>query len=99
MIPRLIKCSKSRSFFLFGGRATGKSVYLQKQWIKQFKPGEVFWIDLLQPDRERELSLRPSRLIEEWEALKPRPRFVVIDEIQKIPKLLDVIHHLIQKKG
>ena len=99
MIPRLIKCSKSRSFFLFGGRATGKSVYLQKQWIKQFKPGEVFWIDLLQPDRERELSLRPSRLVEEWEALNPRPRFVVIDEIQKIPKLLDVIHHLIQRRG
>ncbi len=99
MIPRLIKCSKNKSFFLFGGRATGKSVYLQKQWIKQFKSGEVLWIDLLRPEKERELSLNPSRLMEEIEALKPVPKFVVIDEIQKIPKLLDVAHYLIQKKG
>ncbi len=99
MIKRLIQCSKSKSFFLFGGRAVGKSVYLQKQWSRSFSKNSVLWIDLLQPETERELSLRPSRLSEQISALKKQPQFVVIDEVQKVPKLLDVVHQLIQKQG
>ena len=99
MIPRLIKCPKTKSFFLFGGRATGKSSYLQKQWSKLFKKDDLFWIDLLEPEKERELNLRPFRLVEQIEALKTKPKFIVIDEIQKAPKLLDVAHYLIQKKN
>ena len=99
MIQRLVKCSKTKSFFLFGGRSTGKSSYLQKQWSKFFKKDEFFWIDLLEPEKEREFNLRPSQLVEQIEALNKKPKFIVIDEIQKAPKLLDVAHHLIQKKG
>lgn len=99
MIPRLIKCSKTKSFFLFGGRSTGKSSYLQKQWSKTFNKNDLFWIDLLEPEKEREFNLRPSQLVEQIEALKKKPKFIVIDEIQKVPKLLDVAHHLIQKKN
>ncbi|MDE0519007.1 MAG: AAA family ATPase [Bdellovibrionales bacterium] len=99
MIPRLIKCSKTKSFFLFGGRATGKSSYLQKQWSQSFKKDELLWIDLLEPEKEREFNLRPSQLAEQIEALKKKPKFIVIDEIQKAPKLLDVAHQLIQKKN
>ena len=99
MIPRLIKCSKIKSFFLFGGRATGKSSYLQKQWSQLFKKNNLFWIDLLEPEKEREFNLRPFRLKEQIEALKKKPKFIVIDEIQKAPKLLDVVHYLIQKRG
>ena len=99
MIPRLVKCSKTKSFFLFGGRATGKSSYLQKQWSKVFNKNELFWIDLLEPEKEREFNLRPSRLTEQIEALKRKPKFIVIDEIQKAPKLLDIAHYLIQKKN
>ena len=99
MIQRLVNCSKTKSFFLFGGRATGKSMYLQKQWSKRFKKNEVLWIDLLEPEVERKLNLRPSLLVEQIDALKTKPKFVVIDEVQKAPKLLDVAHHLIQKKN
>ena len=72
MIPRLVKCSKTKSFFLFGGRATGKSSYLQKQWSKLFKKDDLFWIDLLEPEKEREFNLRPSQLVEQIEALKKK---------------------------
>ena len=99
MIQRLIQCSKTKSFFLFGGRATGKSVYLQKQWSQLFNKNDLLWIDLLDPEKERELNLRPSLLQEQIMALKKKPRFIVIDEVQKAPKLLDVVHYLIQKKG
>ncbi len=99
MIQRLLKCSKTKSFFLFGGRATGKSVYLQKQWSLKFKKNEILYIDLLTPEIERDLSLRPSQLIEHIESLKTPPKFIVIDEIQKVPKLLNVAHQLIQKKN
>ena len=51
MIQRLIKCSTVHSFFLFGARATGKSMYLQGQWSKKFKKNEILWIDLLEPER------------------------------------------------
>ena len=98
MIQRLIKCSKIKSFFLFGARAVGKSMYLQNQWSRQFKKTEILWIDLLEPEVERELSLRPSRLKEQIEAFKIPPKFIIIDEIQKIPKLLDVVHQLIQRR-
>ena len=97
MIPRLINCSKTKSFFLFGGRATGKSCYLLKQWSKQFRKSDLFWIDLLEPEKEREFNLRPFRLTEQISALKKKPKFVVIDEVQKAPQLLDVAHYLIQK--
>ena len=99
MIQRLVKCSKTKSFFLFGGRATGKSCYLQKQWSRLFKRGDLFWIDLLEPEKERELNLRPFQLAEQVKALEKKPKFIVIDEIQKAPKLLDVVHYLIQKKN
>ena len=99
MFPRLLKCSKNKSFFLFGARATGKSSYLESFWSKSFRgKHSLLWIDLLEPERERTLSLNPSALEQEIDALKAKPRFVVIDEIQKIPKLLDVVHRLIAKK-
>ena len=99
MFPRLLKCSKNKSFFLFGARATGKSSYLESFWSRSFRgKHSLLWIDLLEPERERTLSLNPSALEQEIEALKEKPRFVVIDEIQKVPKLLDVVHRLIAKK-
>ena len=99
MIQRLLKCSKTKSFFLFGGRATGKSSYLEKQWSQSFKKEELLWIDLLDPEKEKEFNLRPSSLKEQIEALRKKPKFIIIDEVQKAPKLLDVVHYLIQKKN
>lgn len=94
-----MNCSKTKSFFLFGGRAAGKSSYLEKQWSQPFKKEELLWIDLLDPEKEKEFNLRPSSLKEQIEALKKKPKFIIIDEVQKAPKLLDVAHYLIQKKN
>lgn len=78
------------SFFLFGPRGTGKSTWLKKVFPK------AFWIDLLEPELFRFYSAGPERL---KEILKERSeKIIVIDEIQKVPGLLDVIHSLIEKK-
>ena len=74
IFPRLIKCSKGHSFFLFGARATGKSFYLSRQWAKGKKEGDLFWVDLLRPEVEREYQLRPSTLEKQIEALPKKTK-------------------------
>jgi predicted AAA+ superfamily ATPase len=91
MIQRLSKLSKSQSFFLFGARGTGKSTLLHS-WKKGLN---CKYIDLLEPNIESELALNPERLLEYW--LPNKTDWIVIDEIQKIPKLLDVVHYGIEK--
>ncbi|MFA6033389.1 MAG: DUF4143 domain-containing protein [Myxococcota bacterium] len=90
-IPRLLKLPE-RSFFLFGPRGTGKST-----WLKAALP-DAFRFDLLQHSIYMELSINPSRL----EALvgnAPGGTWVVLDEIQKAPHLLDEVHRLIESRG
>jgi predicted AAA+ superfamily ATPase len=77
------------SFFLLGPRGTGKST-----WLRERFPDAV-WIDLLMPEEHREYAARPERLRERL-AASPRAEVVVIDEIQKVPELLDVVHGLIE---
>lgn len=77
------------SFFLFGPRGTGKST-----WLLEALP-EALYIDLLQPDRYRELTSRPERLRELVYA-ETIERPVIIDEIQRVPELLTVVHALIE---
>ncbi|MEK6715357.1 MAG: AAA family ATPase [Candidatus Omnitrophota bacterium] len=90
LIPRLFIPPK-QSFFLFGPRGTGKST-----WLKANMPDAV-WIDLLEADEFRSYSARPERLKELVLANSER-KIVVIDEIQKVPGLLNVVHSLIEKK-
>jgi predicted AAA+ superfamily ATPase len=54
-------------------------------------------VDLLDPETLRSLSARPERLRELVEA-RPEVRQVVIDEVQKMPILLEVVHLLIEEK-
>ena len=90
MIQRMVKPLLSRSFFLFGARGTGKSTLLREL----FGTGDgVIWLDLLKPDLEEEYSLDPGRLAR---VIFPDTRWVIIDEVQKVPKLLDVVHDLIE---
>jgi len=87
-IPRLLRCP-DRSFFLFGPRSTGKST-----WLRQVLPKAV-WFDLLDTSLYLELSREPHRL----EALigkRPSGSWIVLDEIQKIPSLLDEVHRLME---
>ncbi len=79
-----------QSFFLFGPRGTGKST-----WIRSRYPDAVL-IDLLSPDAFRLYSSRPERLSELVYG-NPDRRVFVLDEIQKVPALLDVVHHLIEE--
>jgi predicted AAA+ superfamily ATPase len=81
------------SFFLFGPRGTGKSTFNHRY----YKDG--LYIDLLDPERARSFSAMPERLSEITDAY-PKPGILVIDEIQRVPDLLLVVHSVIeQKKG
>jgi predicted AAA+ superfamily ATPase len=89
-IPRLFT-APSQSFFLFGPRGTGKSTYLRKHFP------DALWIDLLKPDEFRRFSAQPERLIELVHANKNK-KYIVIDEIQKVPDLLSAVYSLIGEK-
>lgn len=93
MLPRLLKLPQNQSFFLFGARNTGKSTLLRQT----FTEDRCFWIDLLDPSEEDRFSRTPQELTALVLALPETTTHVIIDEIQKIPKLLDVIHSLIEK--
>jgi len=77
------------SFFLFGPRGTGKST-----WLRSLKESAV-WVDLLDPQSQRLFQARPERLLERI-AAQPQAVDVVIDEVQKVPALLDVVHQLVE---
>ena len=79
-----------RSHFLLGPRQTGKTSLIRNT----LKGVRVY--DLLDTTVYQALSQRPGRLAEE---LGPQDRIVVIDEIQRIPELLNEVHRLIESRG
>jgi predicted AAA+ superfamily ATPase len=78
--------------FLFGARQTGKSTLLKER----FK-GAIYY-DLLNPKVRKALKLNPNSLLEALQD-KPAGTLVIVDEIQKVPELLDVVHSLMVDKG
>lgn len=86
---RLLELPNNHSFFLFGPRGTGKTTMILDQFSEH-----ALLIDLLDPELEDQLSKRPNRLKEM--SLASKNKFVIIDEIQKLPKLLDLVHSLIE---
>lgn len=92
MFNRFIKFKKNNSFFLFGARGTGKTFLLKEH----FQPLPALYIDLLDPDQNETYSLRPQTLAQQLAALGDETEWIVIDEIQKIPKLLDIVHQQIE---
>lgn len=81
-----------RSFFLFGPRGTGKTTWLRQQL------GAARWYDLLL-EREHLRLLRDSAVFQqEVEALHP-DSWVVIDEVQRMPALLDEVQDIISRRG
>ena len=92
-IPRaldLARLAGRKSLFLFGPRQTGKTAL-----VGHALPSAKVY-NLLDGDVFRTLSHRPARLGEE---LEPGDRLVVLDEIQKLPILLDEVHRLIEQRG
>ncbi|NIM51370.1 MAG: AAA family ATPase [Gemmatimonadales bacterium] len=80
-----------QSFFLLGPRGTGKTTWL----AHRFPEALVF--DLLRPDVYRELGAHPERLAHAVLG-SPGRSVVVIDEVQRVPELLNVVHDLIERK-
>ncbi len=89
--------SRSKSCFLWGPRQTGKTTLLRERYP------EALYYDLLLAAEFRRLSASPGLLREECEAREvssgKRSAPVVIDEIQKLPELLDEVHSLISRAG
>jgi len=89
-IPRYFK-PPADHFFLLGPRGTGKT------WLTQRLFPQALRVDLLEPETLRSLSARPERL-RELIGARPEVLQVVIDEVQKLPELLEVVHLLIEDK-
>src|SRR3990167_3486080 len=88
MYERLLKIPHQKSFFLFGPRGTGKT-----SWIKKhFSNG--LYLDLLESDLYIELLAQPQKL--EQMIPKKFDNWIILDEIQKIPELLNEVHRLIE---
>jgi len=79
-----------KSHFLLGPRQTGKT-FLIRHTLKNVR---VY--DLLDPEIFLSLSRNPGRISEE---LQPQDCIVVIDEIQRLPELLNEVHRLIETRG
>jgi predicted AAA+ superfamily ATPase len=86
----LLRCP-DRSFFLFGPRATGKTT-----WSKQVVP-DALNLDLLDTSLYLELTRNPYRL-QELVGNRPSGSWIVLDEIQKFPALLDEVHWLMESR-
>lgn len=89
MYTRFIQAPKTKSFFLFGPRGTGKTT-----WVKANFPKSVY-LDLLEAEIFNDLLANPQRL----ETFIPKgfKNWVIIDDVQKIPELLNEVHRLIEK--
>jgi predicted AAA+ superfamily ATPase len=88
MLHRFLK-KPNNSILLLGPRGTGKST-----WIKQIFPQAPTY-DLLNSSEALRLARKPSVLFDELRLLEPHT-WVVIDEIQKVPALMDEVHRLIE---
>ena len=90
MYPRLLQPPPKQSFFLFGPRGVGKTAWLNQQF-----PGALFF-DLLDSQIYTRLLAGPERLgdqiptgYQDW---------VVVDEVQRVPELLNEVHRLIESR-
>lgn len=92
MFQRLIQLSQQQSLFLFGARGVGKTTLLNHlPWLKQ-----ALVINLLEAKNDNYFSRNPDALIDIVRAMPENQSHVIIDAIQKIPKLLDIVHLLIE---
>ncbi|MBS0629174.1 MAG: ATP-binding protein [Verrucomicrobia bacterium] len=81
----------NKSYFLFGPRGTGKST------LSQRRHSNALIIDLRLSDLKLRLATNPGHLLELVRA-QPKGQIVIIDEIQKVPELLSLVHVLIEEK-
>ncbi|MEZ5286810.1 MAG: DUF4143 domain-containing protein [Vicinamibacterales bacterium] len=82
----------AETFFLWGPRQTGKTTLLRAAYP------DALWVDLLKADEYRRYLERPELLRQELVGTA-KPSQVVIDEVQKVPALLDEVHWLHEHAG
>ena len=87
-----LACADRIVFILFGARGTGKSTLLRAL----FADVDTLWIDLLRPELEDRYARQPELLYEEIKGRQAHLEWVVIDEVQKLPRLLDTVHRCIE---
>ena len=93
MFLRSLNLPKKHSFFLFGPRGVGKST-----WLQQIEPlHNAHWFNFLDADLEHKIILNPSLFGEMIDCLPDSVSWVVVDEVQKIPFVLDEVHRQIEK--
>lgn len=90
MFHRTIQLTDNQSYFLFGPRGTGKSTLLRER-LKN-----AHFIDLLDPEVEDAFHRSPGEFEQRVKRLPPGTEWVVIDEIQKAPRLLDSVHRMVE---
>ena len=90
MYPRLLQAPPRQSFFLFGPRGVGKTAWLHQQF-----PAALFF-DMLDYQVYTELLASPQRLGERIP--QGQKEWVVVDEVQRVPELLNEVHRLIESR-
>lgn len=99
MVRRLLRLDVRNSTLLLGPRGTGKSTLIRRrvEELPRRLRSNVLWIDLLRPEDEDRYARHPGDLRDQIAA--QAPELVVIDEVQKVPKLLDVAQEMIESRG
>jgi predicted AAA+ superfamily ATPase len=90
MYTRLLQPSGRQSFFLFGPRGVGKTAWLRQHF------SDAPYFDLLEADTYTRLLAAPGRLADEIPT--GHRGWVVLDEIQRLPDLLNEVHRLIETR-
>lgn len=91
MYTRLVQLP-NHSFFLFGPRGTGKTT-----WLRHVLP-DALWFDLLRTQTFFALTRQPDSFRQQVEA-RPKKSWIVVDEVQRLPSLLNEVHALIAERG
>lgn len=93
-IARLLTLPQHHTLLLFGARGVGKSSLIEAT----FNVKNSLYINLLDPFEEARFARNPNELKDLVDAMSSQSHHIIIDEVQKVPKLLDIVHLLIESK-
>lgn len=94
-VPKNLQAIVIAQFFLFGARGTGKTRLLRSLFSDH---ESVLWIDLLREGEVLQFIRSANELRSRLDGLAKPPSFVVIDEVQRVPSLLNEVHSLIEER-
>ncbi|MFH0820858.1 MAG: DUF4143 domain-containing protein [Candidatus Peregrinibacteria bacterium] len=93
MIDRSIQLPVEKSFFLFGPRQTGKSTLLRGRFNQNYS----YWYDLLKTEMFTQFIAYPHLFREQVMGRDKKITHIVVDEVQRIPELLNEIHWMMEQ--